>query len=267
MANQRGGLHKKVGSIFDGIPNPNEENTEAAQDNGAQFTSAPPKPPQQAFRPDSLGSETPKPVAKPAPAPLPEIVEPPKQADELHKKDRSVMLPASLTVKPGGMNLIDTFKVKWNEVIEKHGQRQVLMTMAIPVLAIGMIFAFYRVLVPSRPATVKIEPTVTTTVSASFDTGKVEFKWQKPEAYPTTELRDPMKTYRTPGTETQIQIGDITVNGILYDSDNPASSKAVINGQHVSIGDNVGAAKIIDIQEDYVEFELGEKIWKQSVGY
>lgn len=274
MANQKGGLHKQVGAIFDGVPNPNGEQPDDAQQNDSGSNSSPAQP-QKVFRPDSLGSVperiSPKQRQERSsqPQPQPEIIQPPQHITqpEPEKKQRSVMLPASLTIKPDGMSLIDTLKIKLNEALEKHGQRQVVMTLVIPILAIILVFFMYKNLFPSKPKKVSIEPEVKTNVSASFNTGKVEFSWQKPQAYPVDKLRDPMKTYRSPGRESQIQPGDLIVNGILYDSDDPASSKAVINSQQVRIGDNVGSAKITDIQEEYVEFESGQKVWTQSVGY
>ena len=53
-----------------------------------------------------------------------------------------------------------------------------------------------------------------------------------------------------------------TVTGILYV---PEDSSAVVNGEVVKVGDQIGGITIIAIEKFYVEFECEGSVWKQRI--
>lgn len=250
----KAGLHKKISSIFEGVPIP--------QSNGAQQSSSVP-------RPESSEHTPPKP---PAEGPQPPQIKASTKADQpvpSGPKVAPVQKPKSETaIKTAGPTSWDKIK---NKFFSGEGgvdtRRQKVMAILVPILFIALIFVLLRVFrTPSRKKTKPQEVTPTKTVAKS--PGKID--WQIPAPYPTT-LRDPMRTspaviFQAGQTGTgQIETKDIVkqpIKGILHSEDNPS---AIIGTRIVHEGETISGATIVKINKDSVEFEMNGKRWVQEV--
>ncbi|MHC4461126.1 MAG: hypothetical protein ACYS6W_00595 [Planctomycetota bacterium] len=238
---RRVGLQKKVSSIFTGVPIP--------KDNGAEQSSGTPAPDRPNYAPPShLAAKKEKPQ-QPAPEQSPPKATPAKQpkADTFVKAAKQ--LPWQQTLE----------KIKDKLFTPKPGvspTRQKAMVILVPVLFLGMIFAFTRVL---RSPSTKTTGAQSFTPSNTFAASNDEIDWQIPESYPAT-LRDPMQFGSV--TTTEDRTGELIVKGIVFSKNNPS---AVIGNQIVHEGEKVSGATIVKINKDSVEFEMNGKKWTQKV--
>jgi len=263
MAKRRAGLHKKITSIFDGVPIP--------KDNGT------PPPPPSAPAPERAGhkeysksnkwrleetsvpQKPPAPAAKTSPPPKPQrpAEPPPKPAPTKQPK-------ADIAIKTAKQNPLQ--KV-WEQIEKKFfapkpgvsATRQKVMAILIPALFLALIFVFVRVF-GTAPRRVKGAGKNNAVKTAAGANKKID--WQIPEPYPTT-LRDPM--HFGPAGTTQAGGGQLIVTGILYIDDNPSASSASIGNQIVREGEKILGATVVKINEDSVEFEMNGKTWTQKV--
>jgi hypothetical protein len=139
--------------------------------------------------------------------------------------------------------------------------RQKAMVVLVPVMFIGMVLAFYKMLGggPGETTGPKVI-TPSNTIAAASST----IDWKIPDLYPTT-LRDPMqfkKAVVTPTDNNPDKTDEIAVKGILYDEENPS---VIIGIEILHEGDKVSGATIVKINEDSVEFEMNGKEWTQKV--
>jgi hypothetical protein len=258
MEKFKAGLHKKISSIFDGVPmQQNDGDSQPAHTSIPAFVREQNDLPRRAD--GTAGEVCAKPVisspaspsvpkhqqsSQPANAPLPKrpmpdsIVKPSKQIplQQIWQRISGKLFAA----KPG----VDA-------------NRQKVMVVLIPVLFIGLIIVLIRVLSgPAPKAAVAQSVSVADAVSASAD--KVD--WQIPKPYPAN-LRDPMQ--RGSGLSvTGAQDGELAVKGILYSQDKPS---AVVGSQIVHQGEKVSGVTVQKINKDSVEFELDGKKWIQQI--
>ncbi|MHC4596710.1 MAG: hypothetical protein ACYS19_17420 [Planctomycetota bacterium] len=139
------------------------------------------------------------------------------------------------------------------------------MVVLAPVLFIVMVLMLIKVF--SSPSRTIAEPAEVKPVN-TIDASVYEIDWEIPAPYPTT-YRDPMRPGSTITTQTNTErletgrIGRLIVKSIVYSEDNPS---AVIGSRIVHEGEEVLGATVVKINRDSVEFEAGEKRWKQNVG-
>lgn len=280
MEKQKGGLHKQVAAIFEGLHG-NEDHTPSSFDAPKKETAYKTSFPgniavmntTQSDETDSSGSADrpidhiqPKEILKikSSPVLMVQKSEPPK-ADKAELKDKQnrVMLPASLTVKPS-FKIIDKLKVKAAALVEQHGKMHLISLILMPFLAITMVFFLWRAFNPSSSPTSNITDSATTVANAE---NQLLLSWAKPTPFPDN-LRDPMKKYTSAQEEISSTklVSDFVINGIVYMEANPAESTALIGNRAVRIGDNVSGAIVKDIQRDHLIFEIDGELVKRGVG-
>jgi len=246
MARRKRGIHKKISSIFDGVPLPKDDGTQQTPvlDRAVY---APPRPsaPFSQIAPALEHQEPPLSLPKAAPAKQPKA--------------------AATIIKTTGR------KTVWQQITDKlfahkpdvSTARQKTMAILVPVLFIIFVVVLIKVFgVPLRkPITGPREVEEGNARSVVSSNNKID--WQIPTLYPAT-LRDPMRMKVAPveTTEPEVETTTLIVKGIVYSEDEPS---AVIGTQVVREGEKVLGATIVKINEDNVEFEMDGKRWTQKV--
>jgi len=267
MPKYRAGLHRKISSIFDGVP--------IHKDNGAQQPPHAPIPERPKYEPDH---KRPPALQEPDKGHLEGTPAPPEPSAPSHlislpttRPDQPEQPPpkATPTKQPKADTATKTARqIQWRQTLEQiknklfepkpgvSAARQKTIVISVPVLFIVLIFVFIRVFsTPSRQTT-KF-PSLGPANAAAASKDKID--WQIPEPYPTT-LRDP--TRFGPVSIAQAGTGRLIVKGIVYSEDNPS---AVIGTQIVCEGDKILGATVVKINKDSVEFEMDDKGWTQRV--
>jgi len=254
MEKQKSGLHKQISSIFSGIPIPKKDGDE--QQSSTTTKEAPTYGP-----PSHLSKKT----AETSPILKSLMNEPPAETPKPNEK-----IPAAPAPAPAPVIKIKRARPAWLEQIQRLIQdklfapqpgvspaRQKATVVLVPIMFIGMVLAFYKVLGfgPGKATATKvIKPSNAITASAGI------IDWKIPEGYPTT-LRDPMQ-FGTLPTEVKSDTGNIEIKGILYSEENPS---AIIGTEIIHEGGMVSGAIVIKINKDSVEFERDGKSWTQKV--
>lgn len=251
MAAYQPGLNKKISSIFDGVPIPKdnpEDNTTATKlpdfiTDPAESAMLPAQQkqqsPQQYFPSPEPQKVVQKSVEKPAPA-VPDRV-------------KAVVEP-----KPSFLK-----NIKSRLLSRKQGSssaRQKVMIVAIPVLAIVLIFVFVKVLKPSKPKR-RVESQVPQVQGQSAAPKTINWEIPKPLA---GFVRDPMKfdsggSYQagSSGSEPPLTGSEIVIRGIVHSNDKPT---AVVGGHIVHEGDVIKDIVILKINKDSIDLEkAGQK--------
>ncbi len=256
------GLHKEVSSIFDGVPLPEDSDTQRQQ---YRMPASEPSDCKEQPKYDSEHLETPAAQQPTAPssttAPTPEPQKP------------SPAVPRTAPAKQpkAGIAIKSTSQTAWQQIKGKlfapkpgvNTARQKTMAVLVPALSIVFVFVVIQVLSgPSRSRAMPrgIEPAGA--LAAAGAVGKDSVDWQRPAPYPT-ELRDPTQFgFVKTAQAAQAEISRVTVRGIVYSEDRPS---AVIGTQIVHEGEEVMGATVIKINKDSVEFEMNGKRWTQKV--
>jgi hypothetical protein len=248
MAKRRGGLHKQVSSIFDGVPIPagdGEQQSPVNEPISENPVPAPPKP----VAPSHLTAKPSEPEQPEQPAqPQPKPAAPKQPKIEVVARDA------------GPNQLMEIWeKISAKLFAEKEGvdvKKQKTMAVVIPILFVVLIFVFSKVLrSPSRGAA-RPNPAGSSNATAAVDKRQ---QWQIPEPYPES-LRDAMQFNATDAAS--ITRGLVSVRGIVYSEDNPS---AVVSNEIVHEGDEIAGATVVKIYKDRVEFEMNGKTWIQKV--
>jgi hypothetical protein len=248
------GLHKKISSIFEGVPLPQPGSLQPPpagpppelSGEGGRIPQKPLPPPYQTLR----AAQPPRPFEAGRPAPQAAPVSQPKAGPKaavpiLWQKIKEKLL----VIKPG-----------------VSATKQKVMLVLVPVLLAVLIFAATSVLVPPRKLTKPPQGKLPTTAVSA----ETQIDWEIPPPYPET-LRDPMQPIPSaiiPGKTEPEKPEPVkkeekpVVKGILYSEDNPS---AIIGTQIVHEGDKVSGATIIKINKDNVEFEKDGEKWNQGV--
>ena len=256
---RKAGLHKGVSSIFTGVPIPQQNDASSEEQKSSTATEETPS-----YGPPShLSGTSAKEVLQSKRSPQKGI--PTKKPKPAEKKAAKVQKP--VVIKSSGPSALEQAvqRIKDRLFAPQAGVnpvRQKAMVVLVPVMFIGMILAFYKVLgggpgTTTGPKEFKPSTTIGAAAASTID-------WQVPELYPTT-LRDPMQfkkaavipTIPTTPDETE----DIEVKGILYDEENPS---VIIGIEILHEGDKVLGATIVKINKDNVEFEMNGKKWTQK---
>ena len=250
---KKSGLHKKISSIFEGVPLPQPGGPPQPGGSAApppeQAGGVPSKPLPPAFQ-TIRGAQVPRgfePRPQAAPGAAPKFEAPARAAGQgLWWQIKNKLF----TPKPG-----------------VSSSRQKAMLLLVPVLFVVLIIILMQVLMP-RPKVTRPKPPKLTANIASADT-KIE--WEIPEPFPTT-LLNYMEATQPPtppspneaGTQQveQVKPTKLIVKGILFSDDNPT---AIVGTEIVHVGDKVAGASIAKINRDNVEFEMEGKKWTQNV--
>ncbi len=254
MSKNKAGLHKQVSSIFNGVPIPKEDKTEQSAPTATkeQPTYGPPSHLSGAtLLPDQLTKSPPKAI-------------PTEKSKEAEKKPAQVQAPVE--IKSSGPSALQQAikRIKDKLFAPKPGvspARQKAMVVLVPVMFIGMVLAFYKVLGGGEgetPGPNVITPSNNTTAAASS-----AIDWKIPELYPTT-LRDPMqfKKEEVTPTDTPKKTEEIIIKGIIFSEEDPS---VIIGIDILHEGDKVSGATIVKINQNSVEFEMNGKKWTQKV--
>jgi hypothetical protein len=256
MPKGKAGLHKQVSSIFTGVPVPTTEDKDAEQASPTETKEQPTYGP-----PSHLSGTTMKEVLQSKLAPQKDIPTEKPKAEE--KKAAQVQKPVK--IQSSGPSALEQAvqRIKDKLFAPQAGVnpvRQKAMVVLVPVMFIGMVLAFLKVLGggPGETPGPKVITPSNTIVAASST-----IDWKIPDLYPTT-LRDPMQFKKevvvTP-TGTTDKTEEIVIKGILYDEENPS---VIIGIDILHEGDKVLGATIVKINKDNVEFEMNGKKWTQK---
>ena len=249
MAKRRGGLHKQVSSIFDGVPIPAGDGEQQSPVN--ESTSGKPVPaPLKPVAPSHL-------TAKPSEPEQPEQPAQPPQPKPAAPKQPKIEV---VTRDAGPNQLMEIWeKISAKLFAEKEGvdvKKQKMMVVVIPVLFVVLIFVFSKVLRSPSRGVAKPNPAGPSNATAAVYKRQ---QWQIPEPYPES-LRDAMQFNAADAVS--ITRGLVSVRGIVYSEDNPS---AVVSNEIVHEGDEIAGATVVKIYKDRVEFEMNDKTWTQKV--
>jgi hypothetical protein len=289
----KAGLHKKVSSVFKGVPIPPNNSTQ--QPSGAPAPGRPaevsPKPmsterqiPQSSLikklqqSDESLNKAAQEHAAAASPKPVPTNRQMPQSppVEELRQPNESLN-KAAPAKQPGGDPPAQATgpsflqKIKDKLFTPKPGvssTRQKAMIVLVPVLAIIMIFMFRQVLskAPHNTEGATNDDAPPVVAIAGSDN---EIDWQIPEPLPAM-MRDPIKlpdqdNMQSGGheeTTNETETGIINVRDIVYSKDKPS---AVVGTHIVYVGDKINDVTIVRIERDSVEFEKDGKRWVEKI--
>lgn len=281
---QKPGLHKKLSSIFDGIPLPQtnrkqvpetepKQPADPAHSSGPAQTHQPqptvpghqkpattrpkipsPSPanrPATATKPAQVNKPVPKPdknssyTPKPNPA-KPKVQPNPKPTTTMPKQQS----PLLIKVK----NFFDSLQ----DGTEQARQRK--MAVLVGLLSAVLVCVFFFVLYEPKKGHAKSVSDTAALDSDQTQTWKIN--WTAPEIYSDT-LRDPMR-YNPAITAdpTNTQIGQLIIKGIVFSKD---KTSAIISGSIVSEGQKILGVTVVKINKESVEFEKDGKTWTQPI--
>jgi hypothetical protein len=237
MTRYKAGMHKKISSIFDGVP--------------VQGQSAPAAV-EQPTLPDFVteSNETTGPVQSPA-RPVQKLY---KDAAEKTTRPASKV---NTRKKTGIAVYIEAIRSKL--LPHKAGVdrgRQAAMLIVVPVLFIVLVVVFFKFVLPGSPSRINV-PQMEAVANAASASAKIN--WQLPKPY-TALPRDPMRSassVQLPGQDGQnpgqfSSFGEVTLTGIVYSEDNPT---AILGSQVMHAGEKIGDCKISKIERNSVTLE------------
>ncbi|MHC4216144.1 MAG: hypothetical protein ACYSWP_22550, partial [Planctomycetota bacterium] len=255
MAKRKGGLQKKISSIFDGVHVPGSKKTDTLKPADRTPDDAAPAPPTSKI----LSQETPKETQRPAAASKQNV----RPSQVLRSRRRAERLKAEA------------------EATEKYETKQKVFTFMIPILMALLAYMIYDVFFASinKPDIAIIHRGRAEKRKRAMEEAHSRITWQIPDMYPA-DLRDPMledkvdifikgQTLLTDDgqrkdadgkiytKEEAYELGlDIYIDSILYSE---VSSSVVIENMILHEGDEVLKATIIKINKDSVDFERDGK--------
>ncbi len=275
MAKHKAGLHKKISSIFDGVPVPRdgECHAETSKSMPVYIPPAsrvvppltPVQPPRPLPAPPKAGAVLPTPpqVPKPAPQQAPRA-EPAVAPIKHYKLDDDH--PAE---SPGLLSNIQA-QIKLKLFKPKDGvdpKRQIAMAVMIPVLCIVLAFILPKAL--KNPGANTVAPASDIRADVS-EAGSGLAAWKKPGLFPGN-LRDPMKrpsSHYMPGAD---DLDRINLSGITVSEDKRTVSiagKILREGDEVRVNkdDSIKIYRIVGISPGEVEYESEGARYIQKVG-
>ena len=253
MAKRKAGLHRKISSIFDGVPIPKSD------------------------RPDSQQPPAMKKTTQQATSPPPELQKPPKPV----KPDKPLRKPAKHTAKTKAKQH-KRKKYKFSTPVPtKTEQNEKKKIVVVVMLIIVLGFMLIKTFLPEFTKKGKTISTAEEIVTKALQQKQApSIVWKIPDVYPAN-LRDPMRTgqSRNPVTgewiedvvdfekvkdiigqpdtaETTGFYNDIVIQSILYSQ---SGRSVVIDNKILYEGDSINGATIIKINKNSVEFAIGEQ--------
>lgn len=281
---QKPGLHKKLSSIFDGIPIPQtnrqqvpetepNQPADTARGSGPAQTHQPQPtvPGHQKPAPTKPNIPSPSPANRPATATKPAQVNKPVLKPDKNSSYTPKPAPAKPKVQPSPkptttlskqqsplLSKVKDFLDSLQDGTEQARQRK--MAVLIGLLSVVLVCVFFFVLY--EPKKGHANPVSDTVALNSDQTQTWKTNWTVPEIYPDT-LRDPMRYNPTATADPTItQIGQLVIKGIVFSKDKPS---AIISGSIVSEGQKILGVTVIKINKESVEFEKDGKTWTQPI--
>lgn len=229
MEKPKAGLHKKISSIFDGVPVPKPgEEQQLSQPAAANFKGhIPPRPQIPPRMPQTPPSRPPEPDIFP---------------QTLKHSISEYVIEKLAALK-----------------LQQFADKQKIKILIVPLLAIILIFVLYWNFAGSSQLETTMPEAGNVKGISDVVTSASAIVWQKPEPYPVY-MRDP--TQVSAAGAYMAGTGSIAVGGIVYSADNPS---AVIGNEIVHEGDTIGGVTILKINQDSVEFTSQGKVWTQKV--
>lgn len=262
MAKRKGGLQKKISSIFDGVHVPGSKKPDTLKPADRTPDDAAPAPPTSKI----LSHEPPKETQRPAAASKQNV----RPSQVLRSRRRVERLKAEA------------------EATEKRETKQKVYTFMIPVLIALLAYMIYDVFFAgaNTPDIAIIRKGRTEERKLAMEKAHTLITWQIPDMYPS-DLRDPMSEDKLDiyikgqtlllndgqrrGADGKIytkqeayDIGlDIYIDSILYSTINRS---VVIENMILHEGDEILKATIIKINKDSVDFERDGKKFTRPQG-
>ncbi len=262
MAKRKGGLQKKISSIFDGVHVPGSKKTDTLKPADRVPTGAAPAPPTSKI----LSQEPSQEAQRPAAASKQNV----RPSQVLRSRRRAERIKAEAVAT------------------EKNEAKQKVYTFMIPILIALLAYMIYDVFLAgtNKPDIAIIHKGKTEERKRAMEEAHALITWQIPDMYPA-DLRDPMledeldiyikgqtmlpddgqrkgadgKIYTK---EEAYEIGlDIYIDSILYSTINRS---VVIDNMILHEGDEIRKATIIKINEDSVDFERDDKKFTRHQG-
>ncbi len=255
MQKNKGGLHKDIASIFDGVHLPGQENTQDCPSSAPE-----PQPQHSIYAPEcaehrnayssgSKNAQTSAPVKQ--------------QPKSKPASPEAILRPASLGAQKSSQPsvLSQWFKQLKIKMVTLSGadSKQKKMIALIPVLTVILLVVLFKAIGSGPSGQVATSP-VKPSAAIAQQSKPAEIQWKIPQTYEDIQ-RDPMKMEKKPIAAVN-ETGDILVKGIVFSNDNPT---AVIGTEIYHEGSEIAGATIIKINPDSVEFEKDGRRWEEPV--
>jgi hypothetical protein len=231
----RAGLGKKVSSIFDGVPIPGATKETTAESSTTMS---------RGYIRDSAADA-------PASGLTPSL--------DAGRTSR----PNPVRNKYGDISLRVQQQLFGAESGTVAGRQKAAAVAVVLLFVVLVIVVYYNFIVPA--SNVAAKPAAAPVESAAPSGHVVAAAgWKEPDPYPEN-LRDPMvigaMSHVQPGANGGPNSAMLWVRGIIVSD----QSSAIVNGQIVCEGDAVDGVTVVKIAQEYVEFKLKDKTWKQEI--
>jgi hypothetical protein len=240
MADYEAGFHKKISSIFDGVPVQKQP-----ANPGGQQTSLPD------FVTDSREASEPTQSYHQQPRPVQKLYK--DTAEKPHKLISKINSQKDTVLS----RIYRAFRAKLlpKKSSVKHKRQQGAIVL-VPVLCLVLVFVLFKFVLSSPPKKINAHR-IQAAVSEVLE--PVKINWQIPPLI-SALLRDPMKPATLAGvsdpvqTIPPVQVSSVAIEltGIVYSEDNPA---AIIGTQIMHAGEKIGDVSIVKVEKDAVTFE------------
>jgi len=244
MSKYKAGLHKKVSSIFDGVPLQAQARDNSEADEQESIVN-------QSQEQNTLVQKQQTKVQEPVKRLYKDTAE--KQSRTFDEFDNSL--------KARCLRLYRSLKKRLlpSEPGVNH-TRQITALLLIPILFIVLVFVLVRVLGPGSAANRRGTKVAAASLASADSSSTIN--WQLPKPY-SAQLRDPMKrgasTSQQPGGSSNagpnawlLDGGQVILRGIVYGED---KANAIVGMQIVREGDKMGDITVVKINKNSVEFE------------
>lgn len=247
----KAGLHKRVSSIFDGVPiNRMSESDHNPEKNGYQS--------EHSMSENKLVSKE----------------QASKRLAQDHisvsadNHDKSDSYSSSLKHHSAG-NESPYSRLIYEKVLKfvaSLDSRQRIMSLLVVVLVVTLIFVVNQNFTKATSSSGNLANQ--NTQQLPEDVFKIvetfNINWTAPPEFPKS-IRDPMRFGTISLASSAMNTDAIIVSAIIYNMSKPLKSVATVNGQLVHVGDTISDIKILSISKDSVEFGSEDKTWTQKV--
>jgi hypothetical protein len=253
MSPFKSGLHKKISTIFDGVPVNKSEGSGSAQP-----ALVGPEPAKSQLDSQKVAEQNQQQTGRNL------------YKDTAEKKAKSNAKPEKRTKKLR-FGFVDKLK---NKLLLPGGdrKRQIITLVMIPLLCLVFIVVIVKV-IGSSPPKKKVAPKSAVTKKAADDSSKIV--WKIPQLI-SDQIRDPMNSGTAayaatskglsgsrPGSTSPADSGEIVLMGIVHSKEKPMA----IIGQHiVSEGEKINDFTVVKINEHSVDIEKGGQKKTLKVG-
>jgi hypothetical protein len=237
MVEQKIGLHKKISSIFDGVPKPGQDTSDAVKSPGIKGLDDA----------EAVGQSS-RNLLRTLNESVPDSQEE-KIPSYLRKAVREVSGPSPVSGR---------MAPRAKKTVLRSQKNMAFMVIGLViVLAVVVLRPFWGSLT-SKKTNINSETATDVSITKSLSE-KTQVKWEKPSLLPAM-ARDLMKyTSRPGGSDSNEQV---SIHGIVIGA---SKSSVIIEGSVLHEGDTANGANILKISQGVVEFEKEGKKWTQSV--